>query len=393
MVFPLTQPGGAQKYFIELAGNLNSAGTPVDIITMNRRFLRLVTTILHFYYRFDFKELFAKNLDKVEDRKKVLDRMNGSSWIEASLKDLRKILNRYDLIYTKNEVAELVLLKLLGYSKLPPIIVGVHTPVLYPFSKASTSKFHNFLYGSFFYKWLLKGIKLAHVVNGDDEKLLLNKFNVKTKLIHYPFSLDTDRETDQSKEFPTFNVLFVGRLSEQKGIDVLIEIIKILSKKDIFRNLHFKIAGFGDAGFEDQLKLLSKDFENVEYLEYVNSASVNKLYRWTDVTVIPSRYETVNYVALETGSHEKIAVATDIPGPRDVIINSKTGFLLKELSPEVFTDKIIDLYNLKKKNKEVFDKIGKEARKHIIGKFDPKTIYAKMHKMFMSTMLTEPITT
>jgi glycosyltransferase involved in cell wall biosynthesis len=85
---------------------------------------------------------------------------------------------------------------------------------------------------------------------------------------------------------------------------------------------------------------------------------------------------------LETGAHGKIAVASDIPGPRDVIIDQQTGFLINHITPEKLAKQIAVLFKIKKNNEEKFKLIGIRAKKFIGKEYEPNKIYKEMLRQF-----------
>jgi len=125
----LTQGGGAEKYFIDLARNLRERGFETDVVTMDERFFARFAKLLYLLaYRKWFRHIDISGRESEEAVKKQL---GGARWIKASRKNLGRILNDYDIIYSKNELVDLGLLKFIGYKKLPPVIVGVHTPLFF----------------------------------------------------------------------------------------------------------------------------------------------------------------------------------------------------------------------------------------------------------------------
>ncbi|MFA5872183.1 MAG: glycosyltransferase family 4 protein [Parcubacteria group bacterium] len=374
----LTQGGGAEKYFIELARGLRKREIKADVVTMDEKFFQKFARLLHILTRGNF---FGKiNTGGRESEDDIARQLGTARWIKADLKNLEKVLEEYDVIYAKNELVDLALLKLKGYKKLPPIIVGAHTPILYPEAKSSISRIHNLLYSSYAYKWLLLGTSLVHVVNSDDEKLLAEKFkSCAVKKIYYPFSVQNGAACRSERE-EGLRIIFIGRLSEQKGVDIFIKLVEEINRSGALRDIEFRVAGSGDAYFEKRMKNLEKEQPNLSYLGHVSHKDIGELYRWGEITILPSRYETVNYVALETGGSGKIAVASDIPGLREVIENKQTGFLLP-LSVEEFYSKIEELYHMKKYNSSEFYQIGMNARKYIENKFSADRIFSAMVKM------------
>ena len=74
-------------------------------------------------------------------------------------------------------------------------------------------------------------------------------------------------------------------------------------------------------------------------------------------------------------------IVTDIPGPRDIVINGKGGFLVK-YTVENFIDKILYFFDLKRNNPEKFNGFGNKARENIQEKFEPSKIYDQLDNMF-----------
>src|SRR4030042_2195134 len=163
MLAPLTDGGGAEKYFISLARNLRQRDIETDIITMDKTFIeRFAKWLYLFYYGRWFRQIDTSGR---ESESSIEEQLGKARWIRVSYKNLEKTLRSYDVIYSKNELVDLALLKRIGYKNLPPVIVGVHTPIYYPEANSFFARLHNFLYLSFFYKWLLRGIKCIHVSN------------------------------------------------------------------------------------------------------------------------------------------------------------------------------------------------------------------------------------
>ena len=87
-------------------------------------------------------------------------------------------------------------------------------------------------------------------------------------------------------------VLYVGRLSEEKGVDLLIHVAKQLPE------ISFKIAGRGPQ--MDYLHRLAIDAPNVEFLGFRNQDELDALYRGACVLLLPSRvHEVFPLVLLE----------------------------------------------------------------------------------------------
>jgi glycosyltransferase involved in cell wall biosynthesis len=375
----LTQGGGAEKYFIELARNLRERGVEADIVTMDENFFRKFARLLHIFARGNF---FGKiNTQGREKEEEIRKQLGEARWLKTSYKNLDKKLREYDIIYTKNELVELLLLKGKGCKNLPPIIVGVHTPLFYPVTNSFISRLHNFLYLSFFYRWLLGGIKCLHVSNRFTESLASEKLGARSQFIYYPFSVEKIQALAQKNEAKINfdenkkNIVFAGRLSEQKGFDILARIIEKIGKKpDLAAKISLNVFGSGDAKKERKMKKMSQEFSFLRYFGHVENKFMPYIFSRQDLMIFPSRWETLPFSLLEAQALGVPVVAFDIPGPQDIIRDGKTGRLVK--NEEDFWIAVAEIIE----DKIQFEK--QEIIKNIKEKFNPDKVYEKMIEMF-----------
>jgi len=85
---------------------------------------------------------------------------------------------------------------------------------------------------------------------------------------------------------------FIGRLSEQKGIDILIEVLGVLLKKEL--NMQMVLLGQGNDNFESRLIALSEDQRFAGRVYFLNGLSpelANRIFAAGDFFIVPSRYE------------------------------------------------------------------------------------------------------
>jgi glycosyltransferase involved in cell wall biosynthesis len=387
MIAPLTQGGGAEKYFINLAQNLSRhEDMEADVITFDDKSFRGFARLLHIFARGNFFGKIA-DYDKGmrEKREDIESNLGAAHWHELPRKKIGTRLNSYDLIYAKNELADLFLLKMIGYKKLPPIVVGVHTPITYPETKSLAAKIHNFLYSGFFYKWLLRDAKCIHVSNQAAKDIIEKKFKLRSELAYYPFSI---RKIDELKqkikckiEFDSSkkNIIFVGRLSKQKGIDILINtILEIHRNNYISEKICLNIFGSGDATYENKLSIFSGKYSFVRYFGHIENKYIPDILSRQNLMLAPSRWETLPYSILEAQAMGVPVIAFDIPGPADIIENDRTGFLVN--SEKVFFEKIKNIIE----DKISFEK--NEIIRNIENKFDPEKTSHQMFQMFQDNM-------
>ena len=132
-------------------------------------------------------------------------------------------------------------------------------------------------------------------------------------------------------EVPLFT--FIGRLTQQKGVDILIQaIIELLQQESLSQ---FLVFGSGAPEFEKQLELLATSGAGqgkVCFLRGYDPFLVNKVYAAGDFFLIPSRYEPcglTDYIAQLLGN---LPIVHRVGGLVKVL-DGQTGFSYNDNSP------------------------------------------------------------
>jgi len=120
-------------------------------------------------------------------------------------------------------------------------------------------------------------------------------------------------------------VLFIAcRLSREKGIFDLPEIVR--QARLSVPELRIVIAGSGPAGAE-----LQKAMPDAVLLGWQTPEQLASLYLGLDLFVFPSRFDTFGNVLLEALTHGMPAVAYNCKGPKDIIENGQSGYLVEDI--------------------------------------------------------------
>lgn len=352
--------GGYEKYLVETASNLTrfNSDFKIDIITMDDRFAQKINFFHSLYYH---KKHSASTSHKepLDVIKKRLDTINY--YKIGKFKDLKNKLKEYDLIYSKNEVMALFILKLLiGYENLPPVIVCCGSSVYHHHAKFWQSKFHNFMYTGFIYQYLASGVKLFQAKNAFDEKKLTAMFpNKKILKIYNAFNVDAFKALSKKYEYnftpdrAKFNILWAGRLTESKGVDDLIEIINSLNRTEYGKKIAWNIAGDG----EDRPKILNiaKNWNNINYLGYIKNKYMAGIYAKNSLFISTNHWDGCPNTVLEAQAIDMPVIAYDIPGGNDIIKNGLTGALVK--SVDEYVAKIKNIIDGKERFANISDNI------------------------------------
>lgn len=174
-----------------------------------------------------------------------------------------------------------------------------------------------------------------------------------------------------SKKFEAFNqVLYMGRIDPVKRVEWLIRAAEKLP------NIDFKIVGpvqnYDNSNFftkiaeAQQLKTLTvidKKYEKQEFIDELVKS---------DIYVLPSIREALGITLLEAMATGRIVIASNAKGPKDIIIQSENGFIVKNESELV--EAIEYVYNDFEKFNTMRFKAIETARKYSEERVNKKLI-------------------
>ena len=225
----------------------------------------------------------------------------------------------------------------------------------------------------------LKGFALRNaatvtVVSKNIQELILQQFGeqVQTKVI--PMGVDSTLFHPEKKD-PQIRkrhgikgpfLLYVGRLSEKKGVRYLLEAVPEITK----HHSQAKLLIIGTGEQRQNLLQLTKDLnitDNIIFAGALPNNDVPPYFATADIFIGPSitaeggDTEGFGLTFVEAGMSGCIVVATDVGGISDIIENGKTGFLVKEKNYAqlaVVINKILEkdikLDQVKEANRRVF---------------------------------------
>ncbi|MBI4698792.1 MAG: glycosyltransferase [Nitrospirae bacterium] len=135
-------------------------------------------------------------------------------------------------------------------------------------------------------------------------------------------------------------VLTLGRLSEEKGHDILIEAFRRVVEK--LPECVLLIAGNGPdrERLEKQIKSSGMQ-KKVRLVGLIDD--VSEIFKICDIYVNSSRFEGLPISLLEAMAHEKPIVATAVGGNREVIRDGETGLLVPPERPDLLAEGLLKL--------------------------------------------------
>jgi glycosyltransferase involved in cell wall biosynthesis len=147
------------------------------------------------------------------------------------------------------------------------------------------------------------------------------------------------REIGKDLSEPEFDLLFVGRLEQRKGIIWLLKSLILLHRKG--KKYTLKIVGHGPLAQElDKIISANNLTQYVKLLGYVPQEELLKCYLLAKVVVIPSFYEGLPTVALEAMAAGKPIIASNIPGLNELVVNGGNGLIVNPMDTQGLASEI-----------------------------------------------------
>ena len=199
-------------------------------------------------------------------------------------------------------------------------------------------------------------------------------FNV----VQIPNAIDLNLIPKKSNKQFKNQLIFAGRLSKEKGIEILLE-----AASQLPNNYHLLIAGSGP--LEEKVRKLSDEKTNLHYLGYQSKQNVLSLIRGSDLLIQPSLEEGISSTLLEAMACGTCVLGSDIEGISEVIENNKTGLLVEPNNSDELLNKI--LYLLPKKERRL--SMANEGLERV-KKYDWK-IVGKLYLNFYESLLNKSI--
>jgi len=333
------------------------------IRVLNRLSVHEVAVVL-----FNKKELY-KRLDDDNVTIHVIDEETNNSFVLCS--KIKNLIVKIcpDVVHVHEYKSHIltVFAKLLSGSNCK-IVRTLHGQTASPFS---------IKYIKVFIILLLEKILLRYLtdyniaVSKDIEYMLKRKYK-NTRIcqinnaVHMPLEVNID-STDTRIQFGVgVNTFWLGtaaRLVGVKNLDMLISAAKILKEKNV---VDFKVSIFGEGPLEKTLqqKIDLYDLKDNVYLHGHNNDLLPVLTA-LDVFVLTSFNEGLPMSLLEAMSVGTVPVCTKVGGMKEVIEESKSGYLVESNNASQLADVLLFLYN----NKELRVTFGNNAKNRVREKY------------------------
>ena len=212
-------------------------------------------------------------------------------------------------------------------------------------------------------------------------QFLIDKFKeygFKKKIIKLPNPVVNFEKTIKTAGKKNY-ILYFGRLSEEKGLDVLIRAYSCLDD-----DIDLYLAGDGPEALK--LKKLSENIvksNNIKFLGQVNSSKIKELICGAEFIALASKcYENSPYGAIEAMYLGKAVVAPKIGGIPELIKDKETGFLYNPQDEK----ELVRIFRYLIKNTKIKKSIGIKARIIANKTHDKNIFYNNLMKIYKSLL-------
>jgi glycosyltransferase involved in cell wall biosynthesis len=178
---------------------------------------------------------------------------------------------------------------------------------------------------------------------------------------------------------PTGNILFLGRLSPEKGVDHLLQAWKLV------RPSGRKLIIAGEGPEESKLKALAKklSLRDVEFVGFLKGDQQRAIWAQTAFSVIPSIWsEPFPLTFLESWTQDRTFVANRLGAMAEVVIEGKDGLLAEPFSPESLSAKIQELIE----NPNRCTEMGQAGKGRILNEFNRNLWLSRIESIYQTIL-------
>jgi glycosyltransferase involved in cell wall biosynthesis len=203
----------------------------------------------------------------------------------------------------------------------------------------------------------------------ENYNITINKIYIIPQYVDLPITYKNHLYNKNALKFG-----FVGRIEKGKGIFILLKAFKELNKK--YKNIRLEIYG------KNYLKIWQKIYIKYAFknnnIDFKGSfTNINEVFNSIDLLILPSLWEGLPFVILESMSFGVPVVASDVGGISEVVIPNFNGQLVKKNSSKSLYD-ILDNFEITS-----YTYYSNNSRNFIIQNFTYKSFESNINSFFL----------
>ena len=206
------------------------------------------------------------------------------------------------------------------------------------------------LYKKTFIKFILKNSDCI-LAQTNNQKIEIEKYS-KNDIIIIPNGIDsteynfnkTDMRLEMGFKSDDYLIIFIGRLHKVKGVEYLINAMKLIENSKID---NLKLLIIGDGTEKRKLKQLSNELklDNISFLGSISQKEIPRYLISSDIFVLPSLSEGFPVSIMEAFASGLPIIVSNVGGIPEIVENKVNGFIVEPKNSNQIANKINDLIN------------------------------------------------
>lgn len=206
-----------------------------------------------------------------------------------------------------------------------------------------------------------------HALSKHAKKFLDNFYKPK-KVIYIVHGINLDKYIENKAEKERKDLLkfcYIGHIDDvHKGVGILLQGIEKFLEKEKDLKIFFEFCGTGP--LSSKLNDLEKRYPKfVKYHGYISNEKIHKYYKRNDVFLFSSRREPFPRSIMEALAAGLIIISSKTVGSIELLKGQKFGFFLQDLTPKAIEEKIQEIYNLWKTDRNEFRELQRTAKEYV----------------------------
>jgi len=203
----------------------------------------------------------------------------------------------------------------------------------------------------------------------------MKEMGFEKKIFYLPHFINAEAY-QQEYYFNEKTICYFGRLSQEKGLSLLIDAIRRL-------NVLLKIIGDGPEKKNLEEKVRKENIKNVNFLGYKSQKELKEEIQKSLFVVLPSQsYETFGLTIIESFALGKPVIGSKIGAIPELVKDGRTGLTFEPRNAENLRDKIKYLIN----NREKISEMGKNAKKFVEKELNSERYYNQLMEIYQLAM-------
>jgi glycosyltransferase involved in cell wall biosynthesis len=291
--------------------------------------------------------------------------MNPSFAVTSASKAIYKRLKeeKFDIVHAHNIPSALAMKISSGYRVLT--LHGVYSEQI------------GYLHGSVLGRLIRlaekQALRWANAVTAVSSRVAEHYSRQGFNVVYIPNAIDLDDLPEEPKRFHDQQIVYNGRLSREKGVDILLQAF-------LNSNLKAKLVLIGSGPLEEKLREMARNDDRVIFTGQLPRQEALKIVKGSDVFVLPSLHEGLSTALMEAMALKVPVVATRVGGNTELVTDRETGLLIDPTPQE-----IIKAVSMVLQDKEFAKTLSKKAYQKIMKQYNWQVIYKKYKSLYLNS--------